>query len=131
MGVFSKGNNMISETNITVISQNTELKGDIVTEGIIQIEGKIDGKVVSKDSVIIGTDGIVTGEIYSEEAVINGSLLGKVEAAKVKIGERGKVNGTIISEVFAIAEGGDFEGDKKMRIKKAESSYSDVSSELS
>ena len=66
MGVFSKGNNMISETNITVISQNTELKGDIVTEGIIQIEGKIDGKVVSKDSVIIGTDGIVNGEIYSE-----------------------------------------------------------------
>ena len=133
MGVFSKGNNMISETNITVISSNTELTGDIVTEGIIQIEGKVDGKVISKDSVIIGIGGMVNGEIYSEEAVINGTLLGKVEASKVRIGEKGKVNGTIISEIFAIAEGGDFEGDKKMRIKKSESSYSEeeYSSELS
>ena len=56
-----------------------------------------------------------------------------MDATKVRIGEKGKVNGTIISEIFAIAEGGDFEGDKKMRIKKSESSYSDsdLDSELS
>lgn len=125
MGVFSKGNNMISETNITVISQKTELKGDIVTEGIMQIEGSCDGKIESKDTVIVGLDGVLRGEVYAQEVVINGELIGKVEATKVRIGEKGKVNGTIISEIFAISEGGMFEGEKKMKIRKNESSDTD------
>ena len=123
MGVFSKGNTMISETNITVISNNTEFKGDIITDGIMQIEGKCDGKVVSKDTVIVGIGGVLKGELFAEEVVINGELIGKVEATKVRIGEKGNVNGTIISEIFAISEGGMFEGEKKMRLKKLDSSY--------
>ena len=76
MGVFSKGSNMISETNITVISSNTELKGDLITEGIIQIEGKCDGKIISKNSVIVGLGGTVNGEIIAEEIVVNGIVNG-------------------------------------------------------
>ena len=130
MGVFSKGSNMISETNITVISSNTELKGDIITEGIIQIEGKCDGKIISKNSVIVGLGGTVNGEIIAEEIVVNGIVNGKVEADRVRIGEKGRLKAVVISEIFAISEGGSFEGEKKFKLKRSEDEYLEANTEL-
>ncbi|MBP9478254.1 MAG: polymer-forming cytoskeletal protein [Sebaldella sp.] len=130
MGVFSKGSNMISETNITVISSNTEFKGDITTEGIIQIEGKCEGKITSRNSVIVGLAGTVTGEIIAEEIVVNGRVNGTVEADRVRIGEKGILKATVISEIFAISEGGSFEGEKKFKLKRSEEEYIEADTEL-
>ena len=120
MGVFSKGSNMISETNITVIAKNTEFQGELTCEGIVQIDGKYDGKIVANGSIIIGTDGKVNGEFFANEIVVNGELYGKIDADKVRIGEKGRVRAIIVSEVFAISEGGVFEGEKKFKLKKDE-----------
>ena len=130
MGVFSKGSNMISETNITVISSNTEFKGDITTEGIIQIKGKCEGKITSRNSVIVGLAGTVTGEIIAEEIVVNGRVNGTVEADRVRIGEKGILKATVISEIFAISEGGSFEGEKKFKLKRSEEEYIEADTEL-
>jgi cytoskeletal protein CcmA (bactofilin family) len=103
---------------ISIIGPGMRVVGDCTTEGTLRIEGTVEGTVRAGKAVVLGKDGIVDGDIITQDAVIGGRLTGsivadsrlelqatcvvdgKVQARRIKLEEGGKVNGTIqIGEV--------------------------------
>jgi cytoskeletal protein CcmA (bactofilin family) len=68
----------------TLIARNTAIEGTVKFTGALTIEGKVKGDVVSesdKDSVVrITSEGRVSGELRSQDVIINGHVKGDVYA---------------------------------------------------
>src|SRR4051812_19122795 len=98
---------------ISIIAIGTKITGDCETDGTLRIEGTIEGTVKAGKAVVVGKDGVVRGDILTQDAVIGGHVTGivtaesrlelqatcvidgEIRARRVKLDEGGKVNGNI------------------------------------
>lgn len=98
---------------ISIIAPGTKIVGDCVTDGTLRIEGTIEGTVKAGKAVVVGKDGVVRGDITTQDAVIGGHVTGvvtaesrlelqatcvidgEIRARRVKLDEGGKVNGSV------------------------------------
>jgi cytoskeletal protein CcmA (bactofilin family) len=62
----------------TLISQGTELRGDINSDNDLRIDGTIYGNVTSSAKIVVGPSGYVEGNIAGKQADINGKVLGNI-----------------------------------------------------
>ncbi len=104
--MFLKKNNKLE----ALIGSNSEFKGDIAAQGTMRIDGKITGNIIA-DSVILGDDASVAGDIKARCVVIGGRVDGSISAEElVEIKHTGKLFGDIHTSKLSVAEGGIFEG---------------------
>lgn len=98
---------------ISIIGPGMRVTGDCETEGTLRIEGGVEGTVRAGKAVVVGKDGIVDGDITTQDAVIGGRVTGsivaesrlelqatcvvegQVQARRIKLEEGGKVNGMV------------------------------------
>ncbi|MDF2612406.1 MAG: hypothetical protein K0S71_192 [Clostridia bacterium] len=100
----------------TLIDTTASLKGDIVTEGNLRIDGKFHGNIISAKDVVIGEEGLVQGQINAETMAIYGIVKGNIKSGGlVEIMSTGKVFGDIEVNRLVIKEGGVFEGKSLMK----------------
>jgi cytoskeletal protein CcmA (bactofilin family) len=64
----------------TLISAGTTLKGDINSNNDLRIDGTIIGNIRSSSKIIIGTSGMVDGDIECNQADITGKVNGNIKA---------------------------------------------------
>ncbi|MBN1384105.1 MAG: polymer-forming cytoskeletal protein [Elusimicrobia bacterium] len=103
----------------TIISDGTEVKGDISSEGTIRIDGLVDGHILKSSGVIIGQTGRLTGDVQAESIAIGGEVAGNVIASNnLELLSTAKVCGDIKTQTLSIQEGAVFEGKCKMRAVK-------------
>lgn len=100
----------------SIVSGDLRIIGDLETEGEIQIDGSVEGNVASQ-SLTVGENASVSGEIVAEDVEIHGHVSGKIRAGKVQLGKTAKVTGDIWHEVLSIESGASIEG-QLMRGKK-------------
>lgn len=67
----------------TLIGAGTTLKGDIKSNSDLRIDGKVIGNVNSNAKIIIGTSGIVEGDITGNQADIVGKVDGNIRAKEL------------------------------------------------
>jgi cytoskeletal protein CcmA (bactofilin family) len=102
-------------TQLTIIAVGTSITGDLVSEGIVKVEGRIEGTVRATSQVLIAKGGLVSGDIHTREAVVGGDVKGSVHAdERVEIQSTASVEGDIITMKIQIAEGGRVIGALKM-----------------
>jgi len=63
----------------TLISAGTTLKGDINASSDLRIDGTIIGNIKSNSKIIIGSTGVVEGEIEGNQADITGKVKGNIK----------------------------------------------------
>lgn len=63
----------------TLIGQGTKVNGDIKSTNDIRIDGTIIGNVISQAKIIIGSTGIVEGDIAGNQADIVGKVSGNIK----------------------------------------------------
>lgn len=63
----------------TLIGAGTTLRGDIHSNSDLRIDGTIIGNIQSAARVVIGTNGVVEGNICGNQADINGRVSGNVK----------------------------------------------------
>lgn len=63
----------------TLISAGTTLKGDISSNSDLRIDGTIVGNINSTSKIIVGTTGVVEGDINGNQADITGKVSGNVK----------------------------------------------------
>lgn len=98
---------------ISIIGPGMRLVGDCETEGTLRIEGTVEGTVRAGKAVVVGKDGVVDGDIATQDAVIGGRVTGslvaesrlelqatcavegEIRARRIKLEEGGKVNGMV------------------------------------
>lgn len=64
------------QTVISIIGPGMKVVGDLKTEGTVRIEGEVHGNVQAGKAVVVGKDGIVGGDIHTQDAVIAGRVSG-------------------------------------------------------
>ena len=104
----SKANN----DNITgFFGQELNLSGKLVFQGAVRIDGKYEGEIEAKGTLIVGVDAVVRAEIKVDKAIIMGEVRGTVDAReRLEIEGQGKVYGDIKTPKLIINDGATFEG---------------------
>jgi len=106
----------------SLIGKTLLVKGEVISEDEIVIDGKVEGRINVKNRVIIGKNGVVEAEIDAREIVIRGRVNGNIKGThRVEIVPEGILHGNINSPKVVIADGAVFEGKIDMRSKEGKS----------
>ncbi|MGF1869708.1 bactofilin family protein [Photobacterium indicum] len=112
MGLFSKNPARSSQhTSSTIIAQGCSIRGNIELTCNIQVDGYVEGKVRTDQTLVISNQGRVKGEIIANHIVINGMYDGTCYANSIEILQDGKASGTIHCDDLSIERGGSFLGE--------------------
>jgi len=114
--MLKKGSGTPEQSEITAfLGKGTEFKGILSFEGTIRIDGKVEGEVVSKDTLIAGDESLLQGEITVGMLICSGKIIGNVNAIqKVHILAPAKIQGNIKTPKLIIEEGVIFDGKCEM-----------------
>lgn len=97
------------------LGEGTDFKGVLTFEGTVRIDGKMEGEIHTKDTLIVGESAEVSAEIDVNTIVISGVVRGNVTATgKVEVRRPGKLFGNIKTPGLFIEEGVIFEGNCSM-----------------
>jgi cytoskeletal protein CcmA (bactofilin family) len=89
--------------------------GDCSSDGTIRIEGQVEGSVKAAKSVVIGKDGVVVGDVVTQDAIVAGRVNGSVSAeSRVELQTTCRVQGDIRSRRIKLDEGGQVDGQLHM-----------------
>lgn len=88
----------------TVIAADLSIVGNLVSEGVIEIAGRLEGNIKC-DTLNIHSTAIIKGDVLAKKVKINGEINGVVKSKQVHIAEKGKVHGFVIYEKISISEG--------------------------
>ena len=127
--MLKKGSGVPEQSEITAfLGKGTEFKGVLSFEGTIRVDGKVDGEVISKDTLIAGDGAYLHGEITIGTLISSGKVFGNINASqKVHILAPGTIQGNIKTPRLIIEEGVLFDGKCEMASEKKASEQKVVS----
>ncbi len=95
----------------TIIGKGSEIEGTVKIRSGLRVDGKLKGKVSVADSIIVGKDGAIDGEVHAKNAVVGGYVHGKLVASgKVVLEAQSRFEGELHTAKLVIDEGAVFEG---------------------
>lgn len=118
--MLKKGTGTPDQAEITAfLGKGTEFKGVLSFEGTIRVDGKVEGEVVSKDTLIAGDGAYLHGEITVGTIISSGKIVGNIIASqKVHVLAPGAILGNIKTPKLIIEEGVTFDGKCEMAGEK-------------
>jgi cytoskeletal protein CcmA (bactofilin family) len=100
---------------INLISNGTEITGDVKSNGDIRVDGSLTGTLDTKGKVVIGTTGKVNGEVICKNSEVSGAVEGKISVSQLLILKASsKITGDIATSKLSIEPGAIFTGNCKM-----------------
>ena len=102
--------------NSTVIGENCVIEGDVTFEKTIEVHGKIIGTLkiaenCTSASLIIKKTGIVEGDVYGSDVVIEGEVVGNVSGKKeIKIENSAFISGNVYYDILDVQGGATING---------------------
>jgi len=107
--------NETDNTTINLISNGTDITGDIKSNGDIRIDGTLTGNLNTKGKVVIGPTGKVTGEVICKNSEVSGIVEGKITVGQLlNLKASSKILGDIVTSKLSIEPGAKFSGTCKM-----------------
>jgi cytoskeletal protein CcmA (bactofilin family) len=118
--MLKKGSGSPEQSEITAfLGKGTEFKGVLSFEGTIRIDGKVEGEIISKDTLIAGDGSYLQGDISVGILISSGKTVGNITASqKVHFLAPGNIQGTIKTPKLIIEEGVVFDGKSEMAVEK-------------
>jgi cytoskeletal protein CcmA (bactofilin family) len=99
----------------TVIGPDVKVKGNLVSEGDIVIDGNLNGLIKAAGSVTVGVNATILANITARSVKIAGSVTGDIATeGETAIASTGRVKGNITSGTLEIAPGAIFVGASSM-----------------
>lgn len=106
-GPPSEGPMSSNPSTTPAVSKGIKIKGDIMGQGDLAIDGEVEGNVhLSPGTFIVGPDARVTGEIEAREVIIRGEVVGALKACeRVHIWSTGRLTGDMETRGIVIEDG--------------------------
>jgi len=106
----------MAENMNTVIGKDATITGTVEVTGAVRVDGCVKGKVISRESVVVGPTGTIEGDISAKTSVIAGQVTGNVTAEeKVELQAKALLNGDLRTKSLVIEQGAVFEGACRMK----------------
>jgi len=110
--------NETDNTTINLISNGTDIVGDVISNGDIRIDGTLKGSLNTKGKVVIGPTGKVNGEVICKNSEVSGIVEGKLSVEQLlNLKASSKIIGDIATSKLSIEPGAKFTGNCKMSDK--------------
>ena len=102
------------------LDRGSSFKGELEFEDTMRIDGRFNGKIVSKNELIVGESATIEGDVYVGSIAISGTVIGKIVATqRVEIHRNGKVYSDVDTPALVIEEGAIFQGNCTMGDRKS------------
>ncbi|HWW92885.1 MAG TPA: polymer-forming cytoskeletal protein [Vicinamibacteria bacterium] len=97
------------------MDEGTEFLGELRFKDTLRIDGRLKGKIVSDNTLIVGESGHVEAEIDCGVVSIRGTVTGRVHGRqRIELLAGSKVLATLVSPKLVIEDGAFFQGDCEM-----------------
>ena len=111
-----------SSTELNFLGNGTSIEGTIHTTNSVRIDGKLKGKLVCKNTLTVGINGVIEGEVEAKNAIVGGKIQGKIKVTeKLVLESKSVLVGDLKANKLLIDEGAVFEGTSDMGKKETES----------
>jgi len=102
----------------SVLGKTLTFKGDLTAQEDLVVQGRIEGSVEHSQSLTIGVDGRMVGDIRARVIVIEGSVEGDLHGSEsVSVRSTGRVRGSIFAPSVSLADGAAFNGRIEMEVE--------------
>ena len=100
---------------VNLIGVGTTISGDVTSSGDIRVDGTLKGSINTKGKVVVGSTGIVEGDVVCQNADISGELKAKISVSELlALKSTAKLDGDILTNKLAIEPGATFSGSCSM-----------------
>ena len=100
----------------SVIDHGCELDGHLTFVGTLVLNGKVEGEILSSDTLLVGETGELQGDVRVGVAIVSGLVKGNITAReRVELHGPARVVGDIVTPVLVLEEGVVFDGNCKMK----------------
>jgi cytoskeletal protein CcmA (bactofilin family) len=114
-----------------IITSNSSMKGNMISDNSIRIEGEFLGKMFSKRKIIIDDNAIFCGNIIAEDVDISGKVNGNIYCSgKVILKNGAEVIGTIYTTKFKNELGSKFDNNLKLLKEAATNKIFSIKDEI-
>jgi cytoskeletal protein CcmA (bactofilin family) len=97
------------------LDEGTELQGELRFRDVLRVDGRIKGRIVSDNTLIIGETGQVDAEIDCGVISIRGRVSGQVHGRqRIELLAGCRVQATLVSPKLVIEDGAFFQGECRM-----------------
>ena len=107
---------------IAYVGKGVEFKGVITYNGIVRIDGRLDGEIHTDGVLMVGQDAVITAKVQAGTVISRGHITGDIVAAgRVQLLAPAVLNGSVKAPMLSIEEGVLFNGSLEMvKAKPAE-----------
>src|SRR5262245_6991596 len=85
------------DTIPSIITRDVNLLGNIVSDGVLDVDGTIDGNVRA-DTLTVRAHGIINGEVFADTLYVYGKIKGLIRARYVHLYGSCHIEGVIMHE---------------------------------
>jgi cytoskeletal protein CcmA (bactofilin family) len=105
-----------SAPRASVLGPTLKFRGELSAQEDLIIQGSVEGSITHTQSLTVGTDGTMKGDIRARVIVIDGKVEGDLYATEsVNIRATAKVKGNVFAPRVGIVEGAFFQGQIEMQ----------------
>ncbi len=95
----------------TIVGEGGSFEGTIEVKGGTRIDGKFKGNIKVEGTLVVGKTGVIEGEIFAQNAVVGGNIVGKmVIAQKVEFQSGARFKGDLFCKGLIVEDGVIFDG---------------------
>jgi len=103
------------EQVISIIGPGMKITGDCDTDGAVRIEGTVQGNIRAGKAVVVGKEGLVEGDIITQDAVVSGRVSGSLRAeSRLEVQATSRLEGEISAGRMQVEEGSVINGTVKI-----------------
>src|ERR1700676_1444092 len=100
----------------SVLGPTLKFRGELSAQEDLIVQGSVEGSITHTQSLTVGTDGTMKGDIRARVIVIDGKVDGDMYATEsVNIRATAKVKGNVFAPRVGISEGAFFQGQIEMQ----------------
>lgn len=117
--MFSSKNNKTETSRVmerNIIAKKTKFIGEVHSDGDFRIDGILEGTLITKGRVIIGSEGFIKGNVTASFADIEGKFSGKLDVSNtLTIKATAVISGEVIVNKFSVEPGATFNATCSMK----------------
>ena len=103
------------EGSISFLASDVEVDGDVTSRGSVRIDGRVNGGVRAGGTVLVGTDGVVRGDLSAANAVVAGRVEGCVVVEnRTELQGTARIDGEMRTAVLRLDDGAILNGTVSM-----------------
>lgn len=104
-----------SDGVISIIGPGMTVIGDLETDGTLRVEGRVEGTIRAGKGVVVGKEGSVDGNVFTQDAVISGAVQGTLVAgSRLEVHATARIEGEVRAPRMQLEDGAILNGNLAM-----------------